>query len=320
MHIDLLLADGQPTARSLLAASLRCLPDVRVCEVPTGREAITSLGRATFSAVVCNLELPDIRWSQLQGLIRGGACGFKHTPLIVLTEMPEVASATAPTDPHTTFLRGEDPVDLADRLVQIVTTRPRPSVLLIEDEENYARYCAELIRPFYQVEIRSDGRSALAAWRARKHRVIVLDLMLPGTTGEELLQVIKQENPNQAVLILTSNDGADKHREMVLSGASAFLSKGTDAVTIAGAIAGVLKDEECHALATSWQDASNRHRSVMSRLHAAHYSLERGQASNATRHLAEAIAICPINGPTDDEWAQMLDEQDERDRTPRGVW
>lgn len=319
MQIDLLLADGQATPRQLLAAALRSLPDVRVCEVGTGREAITSLGRATFSAVVCAMELPDIRWSQLQGLIRGGACGFKHTPLLVMTDMPALASVTAAADPYTAFLRGEDPADLADQLVRLITNRPRPSVLLVEDEPQYAKFCADLIQPFYEVETRGDGRSALAAWRARRHQVIVLDLMLPGASGEDLLEKIKGENPNQAVLILTSNDGAAKHQEMVLSGASAFLSKGCDAATLASVIDAVLKDEQCQALTESLQNESERHRSVMSRLHAARYSLERGQASNATRHLAEAIEICPVNGPTDDEWAQLLDDQDERDRTPRGV-
>jgi DNA-binding NarL/FixJ family response regulator len=318
MQIDLLLADGQDTPRQLLAAALRSLPDVRVCEVETGRGAVTSLGRATFSAVVCAMELPDIRWSRLQGLIRGGACGFTHTPLLVMTDMPELASVTAAADPYTTFVRGEDPVELADQLVRLIINRPRPSVLLVEDEPQYARFCADLIQPFYEVEMRGDGRSALAAWRARRHQVIVLDLMLPGTSGEELLELIRVENPNQAVLILTSNDGAAKHQEMVLSGASAFLSKGCDAATLASAIDGVLKDEQRQVLTASLQNESERHRSVMSRLHAARYSLERGQASNATRHLTEAIGICPVRGPTDDEWTQMLEDNEER-ANPQGL-
>jgi CheY-like chemotaxis protein len=319
MQIDLLLADGQATARQLLAGALRSLPDVRVCEVGTGREAVTSLARATFSAVVCGMQLPDLRWSQLQGLIRSGACGFPNTPLLVLTDMPALlASATAKNDPYTSFLNGDDPADLADRLVHMITHRPRHSVLLVEDEEQYARFCADLIKPFYEVEIRSEGRSALAAWRARQHHVIVLDLMLPGTSGEELLEVIKREKPSQPVLILTSNDGPEKHQEMVLSGAAEFLSKGS-AATLASAIDRVLRDEQSHALAASLHDESERHRSVISRLHAAHYSLERGQASNATRHLIEALEICPVRGPTDDEWAQMLEENEERGATPRGV-
>ena len=318
MQIDLLLADGQATPRQLLAAALRSLPDVRVCEVGTGREAVTSLGRATFSAVVCGTQLPDIRWSQLQGLIRGGACGFRNTPLLVVTDMPALlASATATNDPYTNFLRGEDPADLADQLVRLITHRPRPRVLLVEDEPQYARFCADLIQPFYEVEIRSEGRSAMAAWRARHHDVVVLDLMLPGTSGEELLELIKRERPSQSVLILTSNDGAVKHQEMVLSGAAEFLSKGS-AATLASAIDRVLRDEQSHALATSLQDETDRHRSVLSRLHAARYSLERGQASKATRHLTEALGICPVGGPTDDEWAQMLEDNEERGN-PQGL-
>jgi CheY-like chemotaxis protein len=319
MNIDLLLADGQATERSLLAKALRQLPEVRVSEVSTGREAVTSLGRATFSAVVCGMQLPDLRWSQLQGLIRGGACGFRNTPLLVVTDMPVLlASAAATNDPNTNFLRGEDPADLADQLVRLITHRPRQNVLLVEDEPQYARFCADLIKPFYDVEIRSEGRSALAAWRARHHQVIVLDLMLPGTSGEELLALIKREKPSQPVLILTSNDGAAKHQEMVLSGAAEFVSKGS-AATLASAIDRVLRDEQSHALASSLQDETERHRSVISRLHAAHYSLERGQASNATRHLTEALEICPVRGPTDDEWAQMLEENEERGGTLQGL-
>lgn len=310
MNIDLLLAESQPAERGLLATALRNLPGVRVSEAANGREAVTSLGRATFSAVVCPVQLEDIRSSQLVGLIRGGVCGFPNTPIIVIADLPAVLAAAGPGDPHTFYLRSAEPTALADQVLSLITERPRPSVLLVEDDLAYAQYCADQLRPFYDLEIRSDGKSALAAWRARRHHAILLDLMLPGISGEELLKIICLENPSQPVVILTSNDGPGMHEQMVFSGASSFLSKGNPTRAIASTIESVLKEQQCHSLAHTWLGQQDNYRSLASRVHAAHYSLARGQASHATHHLSEAIAICPVNGPTDDEWATLLSESD----------
>jgi DNA-binding NarL/FixJ family response regulator len=317
MKTDVLLADSQLAERTLLATALRALPDVRVSEASNGREAVTSLSRATFSAVICPLELEDVRALQLVGLIRGGVCGFPNTPAIVLTDVPDILAAAGAGDPHTFYLRTADPAELADQVLTLVTQRPRPTVLLVEDDVAYAQYCADLLRPFYDLEIRNDGKSALAAWRARRHQVILLDLMLPGLSGEDILRMVAAERPRQPVIILTSNDGPGKHEEMVFGGAAAFLSKGDNTRTIAAAIEAALKEQQCESLTNTWQGQQTRYRSLATRVHAAHYSLTRGQASNASHHLSEALAICPVNGPTDDEWAALLADS-ELPEGPRG--
>jgi DNA-binding NarL/FixJ family response regulator len=310
MNIDLLLVESQPAERALLASALRALPGVRVSEAPSGRDAVTSLSRATFAAVICPLHLADIRSSQLIGLVRGGVCGIPHTPVIVIADVPDVLAAAGAADPQTFYLRTDDPADLADQILTLVTQRPRPTVLLVEDDTAYAQYCADLLRPFYELEIRADGKSALAAWRARKHQVLLLDLMLPGLSGEELLGIVAAEHPGQPVIILTSNDGPGKHEQLVFAGAAAFLSKGRAAREIAAAIETALKERQFESLTTTWQGQQDKYRSLATRVRAAHYTLTRGQASHATHHLSEALAICPVHGPTDDEWASLLVESE----------
>lgn len=318
MKTDLLLAESQVAERTLLSAALRALPNVRVSEASNGREAATSLSRATFSALICPLQLQDVRASQLVGMIRGGACGIPNTPVIVVTDVPDILAAAGAGDPHTFYLRTTGPADLADQILTLVTDRPRPTVLLVEDDSAYAQYCADLLRPFYDLEIRNDGPSALVAWRARRHDVILLDLMLPGLSGDEILGIVAAERPSQPVIILTSNDGPGKHADMVLAGAAAFLSKGDNTRTIAAAIEAALKQHHFESLTSTWEGQQVRYRSLATRVHAAHYSLTRGQASNASHHLSEALAVCPVNGPTDDEWATLLADSEPPER-PRGL-
>jgi CheY-like chemotaxis protein len=308
MNIDFLLVESEVTERTRLACALRALPDVRVSEASKGREAVTSLSRATFSAVVCPLLLEDIRASQLVGLIRGGGCGFPHTPIVVIADTPDLL-ALASGDPNTFYLRPSEPAVLAEKMLRLIVQRPRPSVLLIEDDLAYARYCAEFLQPFYNVDIRSDGRSGLAAWHAGQYDVILLDLMLPGMRGEDILRLISTEAPAQPVIVLTSNDGLSNHQDLVLSGAAAFLSKGSVAHLIAATIQDVLRDTQCLTLESSWRGERNNLRSLASRVYAAQFSLSRGQAWNATHHLSQALAICPVNGPSDDEWGVLLSDE-----------
>ena len=61
------------------------------------------------------------------------------------------------------------------------------------------------------------------AWRARRHELILLDLMLPGMSGADLLPLRLKDRPDQPVIVLTAYDALERHQELMLSGATEFL-------------------------------------------------------------------------------------------------
>ena len=79
-------------------------------------------------------------------------------------------------------------------------------ILIVEDEAKIARFVQlELEHEGYEVRHIADGRTALESAVSHDYDLIILDLMLPGLNGIELLRRLRQvkETP---VIILTARD------------------------------------------------------------------------------------------------------------------
>jgi DNA-binding NtrC family response regulator len=100
------------------------------------------------------------------------------------------------------------------------------SILIIDDEERFATMLAKrLLLRGYNSTVMHDGESGLEALRQHAFRVVILDLRLPGISGEEVLDRVKKEQPDLPVIILTGH-GNDIERELCMRlKAHAFLNK-----------------------------------------------------------------------------------------------
>lgn len=66
-------------------------------------------------------------------------------------------------------------------------------ILIIEDEESIARFIElELIHEGYQVEKAFNGREGLDKFQSHPFDLVILDIMLPGLNGIEVLRRIRQ--------------------------------------------------------------------------------------------------------------------------------
>jgi CheY-like chemotaxis protein len=217
-RLDLLLVDSANDDRRFRAAALRAHPGVRVKEVSTGRGAVASLTRGAFQALICANQLPDLHVSALTRMVRAGVCGHPHLPIITVTDAPSV-HALGRMDTNAYFIRDTSPDDFANRVLNIVRAAPKTSLLLVEDDPIHAEATATLLTRYYRVDQARSGTAALAEWRAKRHDVILLDLMLPEVSGEEVQRQVLSERHDQIIVILTANSDSDKHPAMVFSGA-----------------------------------------------------------------------------------------------------
>src|SRR6202142_782645 len=85
-------------------------------------------------------------------------------------------------------------------------------ILVIEDDAAVQR---ALRRTFesagFDVAIAADGAVAMETFRATMPRVVILDLRLPGKTGQDLCREIKQESSTVPILVLSAaSDVLDK--------------------------------------------------------------------------------------------------------------
>lgn len=101
-------------------------------------------------------------------------------------------------------------------------------VLLIEDELNIAEAIRFiLMRAGWTVSIREDGAEALSAIDALMPDAVILDLMLPGRSGIEILTLLRARPEYAAlpVLMLTARGQARDREAAERAGVSAFLPK-----------------------------------------------------------------------------------------------
>jgi two-component system, OmpR family, copper resistance phosphate regulon response regulator CusR len=86
----------------------------------------------------------------------------------------------------------------------------RVRILVVEDERKLAEVLASALRAeHYDVVVAPTGEEGFFRANAETFDLVLLDLMLPGRSGLEILQILRQRHVQTPVLILTARDGID---------------------------------------------------------------------------------------------------------------
>lgn len=84
-------------------------------------------------------------------------------------------------------------------------------ILIVEDEEKLARFVElELVHEGYEVSKAFDGRAALEMATENTYDLILLDIMLPGLNGLEVLRRLGHDNPTPVILLTARDAVMDK--------------------------------------------------------------------------------------------------------------
>jgi len=99
-------------------------------------------------------------------------------------------------------------------------------VLLVDDEEEFVNTLAERLQlRGFQVLTSTDGEAALQVVEENGPQVVLLDVMMPGLGGLEVLQQIKNKHPSIQVILLTGRGSTKEGIEGMRQGAFDFLMK-----------------------------------------------------------------------------------------------
>ncbi len=99
-------------------------------------------------------------------------------------------------------------------------------ILLVEDDRKVASFIRKgLTEEGYAVDVASDGDTGLAMGLDRLHDVIVLDVMLPGKPGFQVVRELRQAKVDTPVLLLTARDAVEDKVQGLDSGADDYLTK-----------------------------------------------------------------------------------------------
>lgn len=128
----------------------------------------------------------------------------------------------------------------------------KESILIVEDEEKILRLLElELEIEGYQIGKAMDGNEALEAYRSRKWDLILLDVMLPGISGIELLRKIRTKNNFTPVILLTAKGSVEDKVSGLDLGANDYITKPFQIEELLARIRAVLR---MRTTATSMED------------------------------------------------------------------
>lgn len=68
-----------------------------------------------------------------------------------------------------------------------------PSVLIIEDDVNLLELAALYLAPIFQTFLADNGADGLRLARQKRPDLIVLDMMMPGISGAEVIQALQED-------------------------------------------------------------------------------------------------------------------------------
>ncbi len=101
-------------------------------------------------------------------------------------------------------------------------------VLLIDDEARVRTSLKMVLEPVYDIVQAGDGHEGLDIYRKEEPDLVLLDVILPGTDGLAVLQMLRMERKVTPVIMLTGTKSVKTAVDAMKLGAADYLSKPFD--------------------------------------------------------------------------------------------
>jgi len=99
-------------------------------------------------------------------------------------------------------------------------------ILLVEDEEKVARFVSlGLKAERFALDRAKDGKTGLHLAMTTPYDLLIVDLMLPGIGGTELITKLRRSNAQVPIIVLTARDALDDKVRNFEAGADDYLTK-----------------------------------------------------------------------------------------------
>ncbi len=229
-ELRLLLVNPEQTVRRVILGVLQQAGYTDVIEVSDAKTALDIINRQPIDFIISGTDLVQLDAWRLVRLIRSGVLPVQaDLPFIIVssTYSERIAEVTAKEFEVNYFIpfSGCDQLPAMVKAVAAQGVLFKDSVLVVEDSPDISALAARILDKRFSVEIASDGESGLEAWRQGRHTLVLLDVMLPSMSGEEVLKRILEINPRQSVVMMTAHGTVERACSLLLAGAADFIAK-----------------------------------------------------------------------------------------------
>ena len=114
-------------------------------------------------------------------------------------------------------------------------------ILIVDDDENIAELVSlYLVKELYETTIAHDGEEALRVFLSERPDMVLLDIMLPGIDGYEVLKEIRKQSQTPVILLSAKGEVFDKVLGLEL-GADDYMEKPFDSKELVARVKAVLR-------------------------------------------------------------------------------
>lgn len=122
-----------------------------------------------------------------------------------------------------------------------------PFIAIVDDEEPIRSALKRLLRAAgLDAEGYASAQAFLHDAASRPPDCVLLDLHMPGTTGQEFLAQVREMERHPPVVIITGHDTSETREQCLAAGAAAYLHKPIDGRLLLNAISAALRTSAAH--------------------------------------------------------------------------
>lgn len=115
-------------------------------------------------------------------------------------------------------------------------------ILIVEDDGDISQMLKELLSgQGYETVQAFSGTEALLCMEKRVPQAVILDLMLPGMQGEDVLRGIKEKHPKVSVIVSSARDEVQTRVSLLRAGADDYMVKPFDTEELLARLEAVLR-------------------------------------------------------------------------------
>ncbi len=230
--VNILVVSHDDNVQNKVREGVHASPLAHLTFANTAKQALTILRTTPVDILLGDVDTPDLDGWRLSRLVRSGILKCPtDIPIIMVssTWCERIAEVTAREYginhvlPLERIGRVSDIIN--DYHVKKTSSLPKVRLLVVEDQSDTSDLIRRVLGKSFDIDIADDGEKGLQVWREGRHELVLLDVMLPKLSGKDVLVEIMNENPDQAVVIMTAHASIDQAEELMLTGAVDFISK-----------------------------------------------------------------------------------------------
>jgi DNA-binding response OmpR family regulator len=239
----IVVIDSNPNYREKMVDALQGEDDYEVESASDGKTGLKLVKSSKPDMVALEIILPQLNGFRLISELKSDP-DFKDLPILVLTSVVVSNSQDAKGfkigrekyfNADSVLNKPFDEDDFLGKVEEILfEDRPKrktgkEKILLVDDDPSITQLLATILKKEgYETVSANNGKRGLEMIVSEKPDLVLLDLMMPDMTGEEVLEIAQKDFPEIPVIMVTAHGSEEKAVQLMKGGATDYIRKPFD--------------------------------------------------------------------------------------------